>query len=81
MLPAVRVIDGSMNVTAPTSRSGDTVNYTTTEWNQSGITETDVGLGASYMNGNFSATMGVEQRFNTATGDQFSANAGIKWVF
>ena len=77
----VRVIDGSMNVTAPTSRSGDTVNYTTTEWNQSGITETDVGLGASYMNGNFSATMGVEQRFNTATGDQFSANAGIKWVF
>lgn len=77
----VRVIDGSMNVTAPTSRNGDTVNYTTTEWNQSGITETDVGLGASYMNGNFSATMGVEQRFNTATGDQFSANAGIKWVF
>ena len=77
----VRVIDGSMNITAPTSRDGNTVNYTNTEWNQVGKTETDIGLGASYTQGTFSATVGVEQRLDTATGDQWSANAGFKFIF
>ena len=77
----VRVIDGSMNITAPTSRDGNTVNYTNTEWNQVGKTETDIGLGASFTQGDFSATIGVEQRLDTATGDQWSANAGFKFVF
>ena len=70
-----------MNITAPTSRDGNTVNYTNTEWNQVGKTETDIGLGASYTQGDFSATVGVEQRLDTATGDQWSANAGFKFVF
>ena len=77
----VRVINGSMDITAPTSRDGNNVNYTTTAWNQAGKTETDIGLGASFTEGNFSATAGVEQRFDTAIGDQWSANIGLKITF
>ena len=77
----VTVFSGNMNINAPTSRDGNTVSYTDTEWSQSSKVETDLGVGVGYNKNNFSWTLNGVQRFDTAVGDDFSVNTSIKWMF
>ena len=77
----VTVFSGSMNINAPTSRNGDAVAYTDTEWSQSAKTETDLGIKANFTNGDFNWNIGGVKRFDTALGDIWSVKTAAGWKF
>ena len=77
----VSVVSGSMNINAPTSRDGETVNYTNTEYDQSVSVETDIGLYAGFEKGSFNFNIGGTQRFNTSVGDTYNINTSVAWKF
>ena len=77
----VSVFSGSMNINAPTSRSGTDVSYTDTKWSQNAKVETDIGLGFGYKEDDFSWNISGVQRFDTAVGNDHNITASFKWVF
>jgi len=77
----ISVFSGSMNINAPTSRNGDAVAYTNTEWSQSAKTETDLGIKANFTNGDFNWNIGGVKRFDTALGDIWSVKTVAGWKF
>jgi len=77
----VSVFSGSMNINAPTSRSGNDVSYTNTEWSQSAKVETDIGLGFGYKQENFNWDISGVHRFDTAVGDDYNITTSFKWLF
>ncbi len=77
----ISVFSGSMNINAPTSRIGDSVVYTNTEWSQSAKAETDLGIEASFIKDNFSWNIGGVKRYDTALGDTWFAKTTASWNF
>ena len=77
----VSVFSGSMNINAPTSRSGTDVSYTDTKWSQNAKVETDIGLGFGYKEDDFSWNISGVQRFDTAIGDDYNITTSFKWLF
>lgn len=82
----VNVFSGNMNIHAPTSRGGNElssnqVSYTDTEWSQTAKTETDIGIGFNYTEGDFSWGISTVSRFDTAVGNDHNVTASFKWVF
>ncbi|MBR20512.1 MAG: hypothetical protein CMA64_10280 [Euryarchaeota archaeon] len=77
----VSVFSGSMNINAPTSRSGDNVSYTNTAYNQAVQTETDLGITAKFVKENFNFSIGGVSRFNTVNGDTYNVTTSVGWKF
>ena len=77
----VTVFSGSMNINAPTSRSGDNVSYTDTDWTQVAKVETDVGISAQYNKGDFNFTVGGTQRYGTVSGNDYTIQTTFGWKF
>ena len=82
----VNVFSGNMNIHAPTSRGGNElssnqVSYTDTEWSQTAKTETDIGIGFNYTEGDFRWGISTVSRFDTAVGNDHNVTASFKWVF